>query len=352
MAVIEQVKPDRYALGGMSSISADKIDRAAGVIRGVCIATAGVPVEGHGYDDEATGEFIQFWTDEETLSTMLDCALAVGEPLKAKLEHKTGLREIIGTYSQWRIEGDKLLADFATAPTCDASTKEHIFWMAETLPNQFGVSVTAAFSKRQVGQTALMRCADLKSADFVDEPAINVSLFSKNAATESPHNPKQKKETMNEEQLKTLKAEIVQELAESNQEAIAEAVKEAVEGAIEEITASQKISAEEKPNGEEEKPVEAEEKSEDKELSAKSIGTAVAKAVRGELVALGLSRGAKVQGEGDRNKPNSETFELAIGKKVSAGKSYHAALKELQAENPSLVELECKRRGKSTWIDL
>lgn len=340
MAIDQHSKPARYPLGGMSSVQADKIDRASGVIRDVCVATAGVPVQGHGYEDKSSGDFIQFWTDGETLSSMLACAQLVGEPLKAKLEHETGLLEIIGTYGNWRIADDKLLADFTIAPTCSQNTRDHIFWMAETLPSQFGVSVTAVFARQQVGKSALMRCVELRSADFVDEPAINASLFSKNAGQASPLNSKKSEKTMNEDQLKALKAEIKEEMATETKEAIAEAIKEAVE----EVVAASKLAAE---NKEEEKPEELEEK----ELSAKSIGVAVAKAVRGEFVALGLSKGASLQGQGNKEAKKEETFSAALSAKKASGIAHHKALMELSKEKPDLVVAELERTGvPSVWM--
>lgn len=349
MAITQQISPERLPLGGLSPIGSGKIDEASGVIRDVCIATSGVPVEGHGFEDEASGEFVQFWADQETLESMLACALSVGEPLKAKLEHGTGLREIIGTYSNWRIDGEKLLADFAAAPTCEAETRNHIFWMAKTMPSQFGVSVTAVFTKRRSGLSAFLRCTELRSADFVDEPAINASLFSKNAGQASPLNSKQEEEIMNEEQLKKLKAEIRAEVATENKEAIAEAIKEALPGIVEEVVAASKLSAEEeKP----EEKTEAEEKPDDEKLEkqelSKSIAAAVAKAVRGELVSLGLSKGAKVQGEGSGSGgsgASGKTYEAEMSAKAASGKRFHVALSELERENPDLVRLECKRLG-------
>lgn len=307
------------------------IDEEAGIIRGVSIATAGVEALGHGEELES-GEYREFWTDGDTLLDMLAAIESVGEPLKAKMEHGTGLESIVGEFDNFRIEGDHLRADFLSYPT--SKYKDHLFTIAKRLSKQFGVSVTAMLRKVKAGTIDLMRCDEILSADFVDEPAINAALFSKRKRLDKSHNVSNKSLQMEKEEMQSALEEALKPLSErlSKLEDGAKPDEEKLAAEVEEKKdMSAKLESAESNLSEANKKI--------SELSSKIESF---EKVAEDAKALGVKLGARLSAETDEPK---ETFASELQSKIDAGKKMHEAISELRSEKPELCQLEAKRRG-------
>jgi len=317
------------------------VDAEAGTIKGVSLATAGVEAIGHGEHDEETGELLrEFWTDQTTLETMLEACLAIGEPMKAKMEHGTGLAEVVGTFDNFRIEGEHLRADFASIDT--SAGVKHLFSLAQRISKQFGVSVTALLSKVTQGGVDLMRCTGIDSADFVERPAINAGLFSrkthlanKGVSTKPIHNMTDEEFNSKlaeglkpfQEQLSALQA--LMPKAPTEDELAADKV--AADKATEEDTAAKAELSELKAKVETLG-------TQNTELSTK-LETATAESKR-----LGITFGATLQA-GELATKQATDFKAEMSKKEGEGKDYHVALSELRSENMELCVAEAKRRN-------
>jgi len=290
------------------------IDEENGIIRGVSIATAGVEAVGHGVTDE-NGDYRPFWTDQTTIQEMYELCINLGQPLKAKMEHGSGLDAIVGDYRDFRIDGMHLRADLHTYET--SSHRAHLFTIAKNLSGQFGVSVTAILRKVRAGAIDLMRCIEVLSADFVDEPAINAALFSK----------QNKKTKMEKEEIMSAITEAMKPLGERLSK-----LEETYSEKKEEMQASS---------------VKTEEMSEavSKEVAElKTQITDLSKQVK-EGFLLGLKRGA---GESADVTPDEKevTFKGEMTRLMETGLERHQAYNKLCQTNMPLVQAEAKAQGK------
>ncbi len=323
------------------------IDEAAGIIRGVSIATAGVEALGHGeYSDE--GDLLrEFWTDGETLETMLAACLAVGEPVKAKLEHGTGLTETVGTFENFRIDGEHLRADFTAFPT--SSAKDHLFALAGRIAKQFGVSVSAILSKAKSGAVDLMRCREVLSIDFVDEPAINAALFSRKNKVDSPANFSQQRIQKQDTRI----AKPTTDMEDEMKEAIGEMIASALTPVTDELAAIKGDMMKPEDMAEKVKGLMEGDKTEEKLESYEKDMSALKETVtdlsakldeaRKESRELGTKLAAKHQDEVPADP--AKTFDGQLSAKIKEGKAHHVAIMELQRENPALLQAEADKRG-------
>ena len=175
---------------GIQGIDDSKVDREAGTMKGVSLISVGAAL-GHGlFVDQTSLETI----DEELDDTNLP----------AYITHRGALFEDrltreIGMFSNFRIEGERLLGDFQAFDSFredDSRKFNRLFEMADKMPERFGLSIV--FSATSVWATpegdieadakpdnALfdfpsIRVEEVSSADFVDSPAANQrGLFSK-----------------------------------------------------------------------------------------------------------------------------------------------------------------------------
>jgi len=89
-----------------------------------------------------------------------------------------------GVIKGLRIEGSVLLGDLYPLRTYEQ--REKLFDMAETMPGNFGLSISFTGSPESIGKDRFARCVEIYSADLVGEPAANPSgLFS----TPNPSTP-------------------------------------------------------------------------------------------------------------------------------------------------------------------
>ena len=154
-------------------MTANKIDRALGIIFGVSVITEGV-AKGHGLR-----------IDSKTLETVKEVASEFSSGVKVKLRHKQDgehqdvILETAGTLKHFRIEGDKLRADFHLLKSLNKEISEKIFEMAETMPEHFGLSIAFSGVTEVKGEHKFARCEELQSIDLSDNPAANPGgLFS------------------------------------------------------------------------------------------------------------------------------------------------------------------------------
>lgn len=150
-----------------SAIIGGNIDRAAGVIRGVSVITVG-DAKGHGIK-----------IDHRTLETVLEVGNEFPNGVKVKFRHKTAgqhqsvIDEVGGVLKQFSIKGNKTIADFYLLKSLPADTKEKLFEMAETMPDQFGFSIDFTGVSEEKDGVKFARCEELNSVDLSDKPAAN-----------------------------------------------------------------------------------------------------------------------------------------------------------------------------------
>lgn len=123
------------------------------IIHGVSVITTG-PAKGHG-----------LMVDAETLAQVVQCSKA--RAVKVKMLHNSDLSQVIGTLKNFRIDGEKVLADLHLLASAPA--RDFVLEIARTMPTAFGLSIS--FEGAPDGNLA--RCSRLLSVDLVDEPAAN-----------------------------------------------------------------------------------------------------------------------------------------------------------------------------------
>lgn len=136
------------------------------VIRGVSVITTG-PAKGHG-----------LMVDAETLAQVVQCSKA--RAVKVKMLHNSDLSQVIGTLKNFRIEGEKVLADLHLLSSAPA--RDFVLEIARTMPTAFGLSIS--FEGTPDGNLA--RCSRLLSVDLVDEPAANPDGLFKEKPMDAP----------------------------------------------------------------------------------------------------------------------------------------------------------------------
>ena len=343
MANIETIQAFDPAAG--LSLTAQSVDESNGIIHGVSIATSGVRATGHELDilddDGNIVESREWWTDAETLQSILACANEIGEPLKAKLEHGSGLREVVGSFDNLRIEGDHLRGDLRLAKT--SAHGSHIMELAKSMPKQFGISVTAKMIRERSGDYDLMRCSEIYSADFVDDPAINDGLFSARFDKSKKELYAKLNDKRNVKPNTTMTKEELSEIVQAE-------IKSAMETVTDKLTSYEdrlktletpKEELEQKDEELEEKPDEMAEKFAEMSAKIESLKTELSSKLS-EFSALGIKRGAA---PGENDTPPAKVFATELSAKVKAGKPYHRAIQELNAEHPELVKAELSKRG-------
>ena len=155
-----------------SAITGGKVDREAGVIRGVSVITEG-DAKGHG-----------FKIDSESITSLFKLAKGFTNGVLVKFKHKKDgefqniLTETAGSLTNFSIADNKLKADFVPLESLAEQVKETLYELCEKFYDQFGFSPTAniTFEEKESGKFA--RFTNLQSVDLTNEPAANLSLFS------------------------------------------------------------------------------------------------------------------------------------------------------------------------------
>jgi hypothetical protein len=169
-------KPAPASLFSFAADTATAIDADAGVIRGVAVITAG-PARGH--MDWANGK--PLFADATTLKQVMECANEFSGGLKVKFNHGSGVADIVGRLTGFRIDGEVLRADFTALSS--SPHRAYLFEIASTIPESFGLSISFSGEPENGDKQSFARCAEIYSADFVDEPAANPNgLFQRGSA--------------------------------------------------------------------------------------------------------------------------------------------------------------------------
>lgn len=156
------------AIFSFASDTTTRIDAEAGVILGVAVITEG-PALGH--FDWSADEPLPLYADADTLKGVMACASEYEGGLKVKFNHGSGVGDIVGRLTNFRIDGTVLRADFHALST--APHRAYLFEIAATIPDSFGLSISFSGKPERDVSRAFARCSEIYSADFVDEPAAN-----------------------------------------------------------------------------------------------------------------------------------------------------------------------------------
>ena len=150
-----------------SAIAGSRVDRAQNVLFGVSVVTSGIEAKGHGV-----------FTDNKTLETVKARAGEFADGVRVKVNHGSGFNSIVGSLKNFRIEGEKLLADLHLLATHEMTPT--ILEIAESMPSSVGLSIAFSQTTEKIKGKEYARCEDLFSVDLVDRPAANPSgLFAR-----------------------------------------------------------------------------------------------------------------------------------------------------------------------------
>ena len=166
-----------------ATATGSRVDREAGVLRGVSVITEG-EAKGHG-----------MIVDGVTLEQVKACAETYVDGLRVKMDHYTGIDAMVGVLRDFQIDSLQLRADLHLIKSHDDFEK--ILEMAETMPGSFGLSISFSGESEDVevpsddseevepnsgelpeGGVEIVRaarCMEIYSADIVDQPAANPS---------------------------------------------------------------------------------------------------------------------------------------------------------------------------------
>jgi hypothetical protein len=135
------------------------------IIEGVSVISVG-EAKGHG-----------LFVDRITLQEVKACAESYAGGVKVNLDHGAGIKDIVGFCDNFRIIGEKLVADLNLLQ--NAERKDYVLEIAEKLPDTFGISIAFSGPVREVNGKRFASCEELYSADLVQTPAANpTGLFS------------------------------------------------------------------------------------------------------------------------------------------------------------------------------
>ncbi len=144
------------------------------IIEGVSIISVG-EAKGHG-----------LFVDATTLQEVKQCAESYAGGVKVNLDHGAGIKDIVGFCDNFRIIGDKLVADLNLLQ--NAEKRDYVLEIAEKLPDTFGISIAFSGPVREIGGKRFASCTELYSADLVQTPAANpTGLFSFQAVDKKSH---------------------------------------------------------------------------------------------------------------------------------------------------------------------
>lgn len=144
-----------------------------GLVRGVSVITANVEAKGHG-----------MYTDAKTLSTTLSVASAFKEGVKVKMDHSHGIDRIVGSISNFRIEGQQLRGDLQLLTSHPAYPT--IAELIQRQPSTIGLSISFSMTTEEINKKRFIRVDDLFSCDLVENPACNPSGLLSTRTTPPP----------------------------------------------------------------------------------------------------------------------------------------------------------------------
>ena len=135
------------------------------IIEGVSIISVG-EAKGHG-----------LFVDDITLQEVKACAESYAGGVKVNLDHGAGIKDIVGFCDNFRIVGEKLVADLNLLEA--AEKRAYVLEIATRMPDTFGISIAFSGPVRERDGRSFASCTELYSADLVQTPAANpTGLFS------------------------------------------------------------------------------------------------------------------------------------------------------------------------------
>lgn len=141
------------------------VDAENCVIRGVSVITSGIEAKGHALQ-----------VDAKTVDQLYKLGRAKKQ-VKVKTNHGSGADAINGYLTAFRIDGDRLRADWHLMKAYPNTA--HMLEMAERMPQELGFSVAFRGEPEKVGGKKAARATELVSADLVESPAANpTGMFS------------------------------------------------------------------------------------------------------------------------------------------------------------------------------
>lgn len=148
------------------------IDAEKSTIFGVSVITKGI-AKGH-----------DLIVDETTLAQVVKCGNGAKNGIKVKVGHDSGVEEIVGRLTNFRIEEDKVLADLELLSS--SPRRDFIFEIAQKTPEAVGLSIAFEGKPEATNGQQMARCTRLRSVDLVDEPAANPDGLFEVAVDETP----------------------------------------------------------------------------------------------------------------------------------------------------------------------
>jgi hypothetical protein len=145
-----------------AAATGSRVDREAGILRGVSVITAGVEAKGHG-----------IWIDQTSLEMVKAAAETYVDGLQVKSDHGSGFGEIEGVLRDFVIDGNQLRADFHLIKS--GEEYERICEMAEMMPSSFGLSIEFSGISEEIDEYRYARPVEIYAVALVDQPAANPS---------------------------------------------------------------------------------------------------------------------------------------------------------------------------------
>jgi hypothetical protein len=149
-------------LSFFAAATGSRVDREAGILRGVSVITAGVEAKGHG-----------IWIDQTSLEMVKAAAETYIDGLQVKSDHGSGFGEIEGVLRDFVIDGNQLRADFHLIKS--GEEYERICEMAEMMPSSFGLSIEFSGISEEIDEYRYARPVEIYAVALVDQPAANPS---------------------------------------------------------------------------------------------------------------------------------------------------------------------------------
>ena len=144
---------------------------------GVAVMQIG-PAQGHTLDALVGGaaKKIPLHIDATTLSQIADAANKFKNGVKVKDGHDGKVSDIVGSATNFSIDGDTLRADLTVNTGTESGAA--IAAAIETIPDTFGLSAKFGGEHEVIGEKAYARCQELNSIDFEPETAATSGMFS------------------------------------------------------------------------------------------------------------------------------------------------------------------------------
>jgi hypothetical protein len=188
-----------------NDLAGSRIDREAGIIKGVSLIALG-DARGHGKS-----------IDQKTLKSVIDCAKKYGEGLRVKFNPNTfthGAGSLAGFIppDTLRMGDDKALGDLHLYKHFPAEAMEYLAEIIDRTPGNIGLSIEFTGDDEDIKGEKFARCDEIFAATIVDLPAANpTGLFAVKELTKQSEEVNRNddgEDTMTDEQIEKLAASL------------------------------------------------------------------------------------------------------------------------------------------------